>query len=202
MTVMLQTLDQEAIDRAVEFHGSLCPGLALGIQAARLALREVGAHAPDNPLIAVAETEICALDAVQALVGVTTGNRNLVVRDHGKVVFTFYRATDSRAVRIAGKPAWDPTYQALRTRVVRGEATEDEQATFEQRNDAEARRILDTDPDELFTMTEVSGTAPATPTVDPWMTCAACGEPVMETRTRHAAGKMLCLPCFETAVAR
>ena len=39
---MSGTIDQAIIDRAVSYHGSLCPGLAVGIQAARLALREVG----------------------------------------------------------------------------------------------------------------------------------------------------------------
>lgn len=199
---LLQTIDQEAIDRAVAFHGSLCPGLALGIQAARVALREVGSHTADNPLVAVAETDICALDAVQALVGVTVGNRNLVVRDHGKIVFTFHRTSDGRAVRVAGRPAWEPTYQALRTRVIRGEATADEQATFARRNEEEARRMLAADPQSLFTVTEVSEPVPAMPTVDPWLECAACGESVMETRTRHAGGNVLCAPCFEQVVAR
>lgn len=200
-TPTIHALDQEMIDRAVAFHGSLCPGLAMGIQAARLALREVGEHGADNPLVAVAETEICALDAVQALVGVTAGNRNLIIKDYGKLVFTFYRTTDGRAVRLAGKPTWDPEYQALRKRVHRGQATAEELATFDDKNEAEAGRVLNADPDSLYTITEVRTPAPATHKSDPWLECATCKEPVMETRTRHLDGNVVCIPCFEAATA-
>lgn len=196
-THVLHTIDQEMIDRAVAFHGDLCPGLALGLHAARLALTEVGENAADNPLVAVAETDICALDAIQALVGVTTGNRNLIVRDHGKIVFTFYRRSDGRAIRIAGKPAWSADYQAMRKLVVTGKATDDQVAAFEGINKAETRRMLDADPQTLFTVTEITGTPPATAKVDPWFECDTCREPVMETRTRHVAGKVVCIPCFE-----
>lgn len=49
---MSGTLDEAIIDRAVSYHGSMCPGLALGIQAARLALREVGRASEDNRVVA------------------------------------------------------------------------------------------------------------------------------------------------------
>lgn len=202
MTVQqLPAVDQDMIDRAVDYHGSFCPGLATGIQAARLALRELGAHSPDNPVVAVAETDICAVDALQALVGTTIGNRNLILRDHGKNAYTFYRNSDGRAVRIAGKPIWKSEYQQLRMRVLAGEATADEQASFEQATDAEANRILAADPGELFTVTDVDEPVPATSTVDPWLECGRCGEPVMETRTRHRAGQTVCIPCFEAEAA-
>jgi formylmethanofuran dehydrogenase subunit E len=198
---MSGSLDQAIIDRAVSYHGSLCPGLAVGIQAARLALREVGRASEENRVVAVAETDICAVDAIQALVGTTVGNRNLVVHDWGKNAFTFFRAADGKAVRIAGRPAWASDYQALRARVQSGQAGPEEIARFGQANAAEVERILATAPEELYEAQEVHAAPPATSKVDGWTTCVACGEVVMETRARVRRGQTLCVPCFEEALA-
>lgn len=198
---MSGTLDRAIIDRAVAYHGPLCPGLAVGIQAGRLALREVGRASDTNRIIAVAETDICAVDAIQALVGTTVGNRNLVIHDWGKVAFTFFRASDGKAVRLAGRPAWAPDFQALRLRVQSGRASAAEVARFPQANAAEVERILAMSPEELFEVQQVHAAPPATSKVDGWTSCAACGEDVMETRARARRGQILCVPCFERARA-
>jgi formylmethanofuran dehydrogenase subunit E len=198
---MSGTLDQAILDRAVTYHGSLCPGLAVGIQAARLALHEVGRASEENRVVAVAETDICAVDAIQALVGTTMGNRNLVIHDWGKNAFTFFRASDGKAVRIAGRPAWAAGFQALRARVQSGGAAPEEVARFRHANDAEVERILAMAPEELYEVQEVRAAPPATSKVDAWTTCAACGEVVMETRARARRGQTLCVPCFKEALA-
>lgn len=193
--------DRILVDRAVTYHGSLCPGLAVGIQAARLALREVGRASEENRLVAVAETDICAVDAIQVIVGTTTGNRNLVVRDWGKIAFTFFRPADGKAVRIAGRPAWAAAYQELRVRGLAEGATPDEVAQFRDANATESERVLAMAPEELFEVREVDATPPATSEVGTWTTCAACGEVVMESRVRARAGNPLCPPCAELAAA-
>jgi formylmethanofuran dehydrogenase subunit E len=196
-----ETIDQALIERAVAYHGSLCPGLAVGIQAARLALREVGAADEKNKVVAVAETDICATDAIQALVGTTVGNRNLILDDVGKNAYTFYRLADGKAVRISGRPAWAAEYQALRAKVQAGLATDDEVARFRTANAAEVERILGMAPEELFEVQPVDSAPPRTSQVDAWITCSDCGETVMESRTRLRRGHTLCIPCFEKARA-
>jgi formylmethanofuran dehydrogenase subunit E len=194
-------VEQSAIDRAVAYHGSLCPGLAVGIQAARLALGEVGPADEDHKVIAVAETDICAVDAIQALVGCTVGNRNLVIQDWGKNAYTFFRPSDGKAVRISGRPAWAADYQALRARVQAGLATDEEVDRFREANTAEVERILGMEPEELFDVQEVDAAPPRTSQVDTWITCAGCAEKVMESRTRLRRGEAVCVPCFERARA-
>ena len=39
------------IEGARRFHGHSCPGLTIGIRAAELALREIGAHAVDEEVV-------------------------------------------------------------------------------------------------------------------------------------------------------
>lgn len=197
-----ETIDQATIDRAVAYHGSLCPGLAVGIQAARLALREVGHADEAHRVIAVAESDICAVDAIQALVGCTAGNRNLIIRDWGKNAYTFFRPADGKAVRIAGRPAWAADYQELRSKVQAGLADAAEVARFHDANASEVERLLGMAPEELFQVWQVDGAPPRTSQVDAWITCPACGETVMDSRTRLRRGDSLCIPCFDrTATA-
>ena len=179
-------------DIAQAFHGELCPGLAMGVQAAKLAVDRLGR----DGLVAVAESDICAIDAIQAITGCTLGNRNLIHLDYGKNVYTFFRRSDGKAIRLSGRPAWDMEYQGLRARVNAGIASEADKAALPERTAAEAFRILEAAPEELFGVTELREPIPVTSTVDPWLTCESCGEPVMETRARRLRGQEYCVPCF------
>ena len=137
------TYDKEAVDRAVALHRSLCPGLAVGIKAAQIAVHELG-EGPED-LVAVVESDICAVDGVQAVTGCTLGNRNLVLRDWGKNAYTFWRKSDGKAIRVQGDIAWHPGYQALRKRIGNGTATAEEVASFDDITEEEAQRILEAD---------------------------------------------------------
>lgn len=197
-------IDEETIDRIVAFHGHMCPGLAMGIKVSELALREIGAHAQDEEVVAAVETDMCAVDAVQFLTGCTFGKGNLVHRDYGKNVYTFWRRSDGKAVRIAGRPAaWnrDLEHEELFGKVRLGTATEDEIARFQERHAARARAILDMPAAELFEVREVRDTVPRKARIHATVTCADCGEGAMETRIRRFQGRELCPECFEEALA-
>jgi formylmethanofuran dehydrogenase subunit E len=86
-------LDPKLIEATTRFHGHCCPGLAIGVRAAELALDEVG-RADDEDIVAIVETDMCAIDAIQYLVGCTLGKGNLIYRDYGKNAFTFIRRRD------------------------------------------------------------------------------------------------------------
>lgn len=193
------TVEKELIDKAVAFHGELCPGLATGIQAARLALRELGG-ATGKRVVVVAETDMCGVDAIQALIGATVGSRNLVMLDYGKLGFQFF--TEGRAFRISGKHPWSAEYQAARRQHLAGGAGAAGDREFARLHQAEVDRILSTPPEELFAVAEFQAGRPLTSTVDPWLTCAECGEEVMETRIRHQNGHQLCVPCYHKATGR
>ncbi len=177
----------------------MCPGLAMGIQAAQLALRAVGEHSKDEEVVAVVETDMCGVDAIQFLTGCTFGKGNLIHRDWGKNVYTFYRRSDGRAVRIAGRPdAWsrDPERQALFDQLADEKASE-----FRQLHAEESRRILDLPAEQLYTVRPVQGPPPHHARVFDTILCAECGEGVMETRVRRLHGRELCPPCFEAALS-
>jgi len=88
-------MTQYAVDltRAVDFHGHLCPGLAMGCRASLAGLRELGANrAQDEELVATVYNDSCAADGVQVLTGCTFGKGNLRFRDLGKMAFVFMHA--------------------------------------------------------------------------------------------------------------
>lgn len=200
----LPPLEQETIEEVVKFHGHQCGGLAIGIQAARLALREVGAPAPDEEIVAVVETDMCAVDAIQALTGCTFGKGNLVHRDWGKNAYTFFRRSDGKAVRIAPRAnGWHRSaeLEELMAKAGTGEATPAEQARAAQLRKEWELQLLATDPDELFTVTCVDEPMPHRARLHASILCADCGESTMETRVRKLAGRDLCIPCFDRAYA-
>ncbi len=46
----------------------------MGVRAAEVALEEIGAHSADEEVVAIAETDMCGVDAIQFLTGCTFGN--------------------------------------------------------------------------------------------------------------------------------
>ena len=197
-------IDEQTLQRVVDFHGHMCPGLAIGVQAAQIALRQIGPHAQDEEVVAVVETDMCGVDAIQFLTGCTFGKGNLIHRDWGKNVYTFFRRSDGRAVRIAGRPgAWerDPEHEELFARIRTGQASPEERARLQQLHEAESRKVLELDPETLFDVREVDGPPPRRARVFTTVVCARCGEGAMETRVRRLDGHDLCPPCFEAALA-
>jgi formylmethanofuran dehydrogenase subunit E len=197
-------IDEQTLDRVVEFHGHMCPGLAMGIQAAQIALREIGPHAKDEEVVAVVETDMCGVDAIQFLTGCTFGKGNLIHRDYGKNAFSFFRRSDGRAVRISGRPdAWqrDPEHQALFAKVRSGQATDEERARFQELHVSQSRKVLALDPDSLYQFQELHAAPPRKARIHASVTCAECGEGAMETRIHRLDGRDLCQPCFDAALS-
>lgn len=199
------SIDAHVVDRVVAFHGHMCPGLAMGIRAAEAALAEVGAHSGDEEVVAIVETDMCGVDAVQFLTGCTFGKGNLIHRDYGKNAYTFVRRSDGYAARISARPsAWgqlDADGVDLFARVKAGTASPDERQRFAARQAERSTRILESPLGELYDVEEVEVAVPPAARVLASVTCSVCGEQTMETRIRRLHGQELCLPCFDTALS-
>jgi formylmethanofuran dehydrogenase subunit E len=183
----------------VRFHGHECPGLSLGMRAAELAVSRLGRHEPGNELVAVTETDACAVDAIQLLTGCTYGKRNLVHRDHGKVIFSFWRRSDGAGVRVrarAGTDAYrDELTQTLAGRIDDGTATPDERARFAELQAARVQRILAAPVETILTVEELDAPAPEPKPVGPNAPCEGCGDLTASGILHHHRGRMLCPPC-------
>jgi formylmethanofuran dehydrogenase subunit E len=194
----MQHISAEDLRDVVQFHGHLCPGLALGYRVAKAALRELGAERPrDEELVAVVENDSCAADAIQFITGCTFGKGNLIFRDYGKHVYTFYHRRTGKGIRISEDFRGfetDQRYAGLKKRQDAGEDVFREMAEFKMQK---AAAILRADEQEIMTIAPVTGPPPAEAKIRASVRCAVCGEKFMESRGRVKNGKIVCMPCFE-----
>ena len=196
----------ETVRKVREFHGHLCAGLTMGVRAAEIALREVGPHSADEEVVAIVETNMCAVDAIQSLTGCTFGKGNLIHRDYGKNAYTFIRRSDGKAIRVSTRPgafARGPEYSELSAKVRKKGATQKEQARFKELRANRSEAILHAPEVELYAVEELENVEiPPIARIHNSITCADCGEPTMETRVRKLEGKEFCPACFESALSR
>ncbi len=197
-------VDRETVGQVVKFHGHMCPGLAMGIRAAEVALERIGPHSGDEEVVAIVETDMCGVDAVQYLTGCTFGKGNLVHRDYGKNAYTFVRRSDGRAVRVSSRSGgWQrpPEWQELFAKVRAHTATPEEGRRFWQLQQEQSERIASIPLEELYDVREVDTEAPPLVRIMVSVDCSTCGEPTMETRLRRLDGREQCEPCFAAALA-
>jgi formylmethanofuran dehydrogenase subunit E len=195
----------DVIEKTVLFHGHSCPGLAIGIRAAEVALGEIG-KASDEEIVAVVETDMCAVDAIQYLTGCTFGKGNLIHKDYGKNAFTFYRRRDNKAVRLVLRREVygdaGPAFRELNRKVQEEGLTEEEEKTWRETRERISKRIMESDLSQVFEVKPPVGPVPRKARMVISLDCVSCGEPVMETRTRRLQDKVYCIPCFDAVEKR
>jgi formylmethanofuran dehydrogenase subunit E len=169
------------LEDVVRFHGHLCPGLAIGFRAAKLALARLGVRrSEDEELVAVVENDSCSVDAVQCLAGCTFGKGNLIFKDYGKQAFTLASRSSGRTVRVALK----------RRGLRRGEPPREDR-------EARTRWLLEAADEDLFDVRAVEQPLPRAAVIRDSAACDRCGEEAMSSRMRRQGGRTLCIPCCE-----
>jgi len=194
----MKELRESELREAIQFHGHLCPGLALGYRVAKAALRELKADRPqDEELVAIVENDSCAVDAVQFITGCTFGKGNLIFRDYGKHVYTLFNRRTNQGVRISEEYRGfegDQRYPELKKRQEAGEDVSQEMQVFKMEK---ASAILKADEKEILTITPVSSPPLEKAKIRGSLRCSICGEKFMGSRSREKNGKVMCIPCFE-----
>jgi formylmethanofuran dehydrogenase subunit E len=179
----------DLLAEAVRFHGHLCPGQVLGVRMATAGCRAVDVHAPreaGKTLVVFVEIDRCAIDAIQALTGVSLGKRTLKHLDFGKMAATFVNTLTGAAVRVAARE--DARERACR---YAPDAPDPRHAQIA------AYRVMDEG--ELLSLEPVV-IAPG------WLdrrrvrvACEACGECVNYQRELAVGGRVLCRACAGAA---
>ena len=187
-------------DTAVQFHGHVCPGLSIGYRVAALATDRFKDRSKDEELVAIVENRSCAVDAIQAINGCTCGKGNLIFKDHGKHVYTYFKRGDNKALRISLKPdalPQDEKHIALFAKLRAGTASSEEEKEFRESHNAKSQRILEMPEEELFRVSEVNIEPPEKAIIYPTVICSKCGEGFMEPLGRVKNGEIVCISCFE-----
>jgi len=168
-----------SFEEVVQFHGHVCPGLAIGYRmalAGLAALKEM--RAEDEELVAIVENDACGVDALQFLTGCTFGKGNLIFRDYGKSVYTLYSRRTGNGVRI--------TYRADAI-----------PAGIRDNRAAKVDWILSASEDALLRLRAVTIDEPPKARIHDSVQCDDCGERVMATRIRKSGERRLCIPCWD-----
>lgn len=170
-------------EEVATFHGHVCPGLAMGYRMTLGALQRLAdTRADDEELVAVVENDACGVDAVQYLSGCTFGKGNLIFRDYGKQVYTFFHRASGRAVRVTTADS-----EGMRARG--GAGPEEREKWIEW--------LVQAPEEEVVQVREVTMPPPEYARIRRSVNCAICSERVMETRARVWEGKFCCIPCAE-----
>ncbi len=186
------------LELAIQFHGHICPGLLMGVRAAEFAQKYLNVDPDqDEELLAIAETNSCGVDAIQAILGCTFGKGNLIFKDYGKSVYTIASREQNRAVRMAQKYLAQPhpdnaRYRELcRKDVLSGSEAEEKEnllaAIFE--------RLMTAPFEDLFNWQEIDFSFPEKAQIYPTVQCSICGEGVMEPRAVLNGQLYVCPSC-------
>lgn len=191
---------EKTIEDVIAFHGHSCPGLAIGIRVSELALRELGD--PNSiQMVAVSETDMCGVDAIQFLTGCTYGKGNFVHRDYGKMAFSFFDRLSGRGFRALLKPeAGDGVWRQLNALMESEDDNSGEvyQQRIDQLRQQWQEQLMSRTLEELFNITPLKNGMPRPAVILKNLVCDCCGESVMESRIRRFSGKFVCIPCFAT----
>ncbi len=196
-----EILSSEDFKRCADFHGHICPGLAIGYRAAKAGLERLDeSRAVDEEMVAIVENNACGVDAVQVLTGCTFGKGNFIYKDHGKQVFTFLGRKSGKGVRVAKKPDLSDRSekrQELFKKIREETASEEERKTFREMHRQRACEILDKPAEELFSIRFVDVALPPKAVIEPSVVCEECGEPTMASRLTEENGRKVCGECLE-----
>jgi formylmethanofuran dehydrogenase subunit E len=191
----------EDLTKCVEFHGHMCPGLAIGFRAAQTLMERLGVRrSPDEELLAIVETDACGADAIQVITGCTFGKGNFIFRNYGKHAFSLMDRKRRKAIRVSLRPdafKADPEHIPLSEKVRKDEASPGELAQFRKLQQERTQKILDANTESIFKIEEIFPDIPPKARIMKSEVCDFCGEPTKNDLLRRVDGKKACIPCAQ-----
>ena len=159
----------------VAFHGHECGGLTIGYKASLYAIELLKLEfSADEQVVCISENDACGVDAIQVMLGCSIGKGNLLFHMTGKQAFSFYNRATGQSVRLVLKP------KPLNM-------TPEEYRGY----------YFDRSCEELFDAMEARIPLPSPARIFDSCNCDCCGEKTGSNWIRIAAGKKLCLDCYE-----
>jgi formylmethanofuran dehydrogenase subunit E len=191
--------DNPILEKVVDFHGHLCPGIAYGYRAALAAMERLGKRAEDEEIVAIVENDSCSVDAIQVITGCTFGKGNLIYKDFGKQVYTFFRRSTGEGFRISVvyQREETPEEKAVWEKFLAGDKSP---KVAQKVRDIKARKveeILSAKEERVISVQPVALPLPPKARLYPSIRCDQCGEKTMEARIIRKNGRRLCIPCSE-----
>lgn len=189
--------------KCVAFHGHSCPGLVYGYMVAKEASKLLDIkRASDEEIVAICENDSCAVDALQVILGTSTGKGNLIVKNYGKNVYTIIKRATNKAYRFSRKKDYKYTgahkneFETLEKSVASGKADTKER---KRQKHLKVEDLLNKEFSEIFDTKELEPTKPPYAPLSPSVPCSICGEMTMKSKMiPEDNGNLLCIPCSKT----
>ena len=167
---------QDKWNKALEFHGHACPGLAIGVRACNyLTQHRDFSSASYGTLYCITENDACGVDAIQCLLGCSVGKGNLLFKMTGKQAFSFFNKENGKGLRVYLK------------------ANKTEEMSREEWQNS----ILNAPFEDVFTLSEPTIPCPTPAQKFDTILCEICGEGAAEPKIHLQKGKKVCSGCFE-----
>ena len=191
----------EDLARCMAFHGHICPGLVYGYLVAKEAMKLMNLErATDEEIVAICDNDSCAVDALQVLLGTSTGKGNLIIGDFGKNAYTVLSRSGQKSYRFVRKVRYEyqgkekSTFDRLDAAITNGMASEDDRRYIKR---LKVEDLLGRYFDEIFTTTEIPFDEPLYAPLERSEPCAICGEMTMASKMVGVNDGRVCIPCSQ-----
>lgn len=205
---MQAEVNRQVLKAAQEFHGHKCPAMPQGLRAGQLALELLGVQkSQGGELLAIIETgdhhfSGCFADGVMFATGCTMGKGNIVKKPLGKFAVTLVDKATRRAVRISAKAqrmlgCLDMEFFRLRKEGLPPQKLDPAMV------EPLIEDVLTRDTAEMFDVQMFEDYPLAAHKEDfSAVTCAGCGELVVESYAHEFGGKAYCGTCRDARLHR
>lgn len=161
-------------EKAVDFHGHTCGGLALGVRAAMEVQERFGIkRSEDEEVVCVTENDACGVDGIQSVLGCTLGKGNLIYHGTGKFAFNFFNRKTGESFRLMAKDKKEGLY-----------------------GQEYIEYVLTAPIEDVFYIGKPKMDAPSTAKSLLSVKCSVCGEAAAEQKMRLMDGKPVCIDCY------
>lgn len=168
---------KDLMEKAVRFHGHICPGLAIGILAVKYLLDHDYKYSPNEELVAVVQNDNCSVDALQVLLGTTFGKGNLIHQDYGKINYFVYDRRIEKGKKLILK----------KNGFIKKKLSRDEKIQV----------LLHSKPEDIFIIEEIDFNPPGLAQIEESIPCEICGELTMNNRLMAYNNSDMCIPCYK-----
>lgn len=189
----------EDLQRCIDFHGHLCPGMIYGYKVANEAVSILGIErSMDEEVVIICENDSCSVDAFQIILGTTAGKGNLIINNYGKNVYTVFSRNKNKAYRFSRKSSYKylgkhiDEFNLLEEKFVNGTATPKERA---RQKKLKSFDLLDQPFSNIFETKEAKIPAPTYAELSPSVSCLKCFEMTMKSKMIETDSGLICIPC-------
>ncbi|MCP4158897.1 MAG: formylmethanofuran dehydrogenase [Deltaproteobacteria bacterium] len=189
----------EDLQRCIDFHGHICPGMIYGYKVANEALTLLDLmRSIDEEVVVISENDSCSVDAFQIILGTTAGKGNLIINNYGKNVYTVFSRKINKAYRFSRKldyiysGPYKEEFETLENKFSDGTATPTERARQKRLKTFD---LLDQPFENIFETVETELPAPSYAELSPSVSCAKCKEMTMKSKMIDSDSGLLCIPC-------